>query len=775
MKQRLLALGNLAAVKSLRTKMLIRVVPVVALALGIVVILAVVMASRAQKQEAYDYSTELARNYASQFESVVRENKAKARTLAELMVNYQGTSRNEIQRMLRSMIEDDPDLLGVYVGFEPNEFDSRDYAYKVDPASDGTGRFIPYVNRLSGTVTLDPLVDYETSDYYQLPKQTLSDGFLDPFMYEGALMTSFVSPIIREGRFVGIGGVDVSLGTIDEIVSQVEVFDTGYAFLVSNNGTFVSYGNKDLIGTKTLADWGADTANSDLAAIQEAIAEGKEGHISTKDPLTGKKVEMFYSPVKTGQWGMVVVAPESEILAPVKRLQSVLILAGIVTVLATAGVIYLVADRLVKPLQRLAGAAGQIAEGDLDVAVDLHSQDEIGQTAEAFRGMTGYLTEMAAVADAIAEGDLTRDVQPRSECDRLGLAFQRMNTNLREMVGGVSQSAVGMANVSSELGTAADQTGAAVEQVSAAMQDIAGGAQETAGAAQSTTVAIAELNVAIDQVARNAGDQAREVTAATETTALMAQQVHRVADNATEAAAAGEQTRTAAAQGSEAVREATEGMAAIREVVLQAATRVEELGRLGERIGLVVETINEIAEQTNLLALNAAIEAARAGEQGRGFAVVADEVRKLAERSQGETRAIGELITEIQRGTNAAVMAMQSGSERVEAGSVQAQRAAEALSEILQAVDVAATRMQDIAQAASAMAPDAERVVETMRQVVAAVEENASAAQQMAAQADQVSNAMQSIAAVAEQNGASTEEVSASAEEMSAQVAQVSG
>jgi methyl-accepting chemotaxis protein len=437
----------------------------------------------------------------------------------------------------------------------------------------------------------------------------------------------------------------------------------------------------------------------------------------------------------------------------------------------------------------------------LGLGLALFISRRIAKRARAIQVMLTSLadqcaTSLAGALKSMAGGDLTVTVQPATwplkdvGNDEIGKAtaaanlvlarvhegmssYEQARAETRGLVAQIQAAANGIAVSSEELGQVSSSTGAAVLQVGVELQGVASASHEASASARETNDAVIQLTHAIDGIARGAGEQARQVQSASATASQMAAGVEQVAANAGTVAAASEQAKATAQHGAEAVRETVAGMAEITEVVAGAASKVEDLGHLSEKIGAVVETIDDIAEQTNLLALNAAIEAARAGEHGRGFAVVADEVRKLAERSQRETKAIAGLIEQVQQGTRDAVTAMETGRTRVEAGSARAGQAGAALSEILAAVETTVTQVSGIAAAARDMASGARSVVEAMESISAVVEENSAATEEMAAQSGQVSGAIQEIASVSEHNSEATAGVASSAREMSARVEQM--
>jgi methyl-accepting chemotaxis protein len=761
--------------RSIAQKMILQIVPVVLAVFIVLTVISIWMSGNAQQKLAYESTAQLAANYANEFDTRMSSDLSISRTLSLVMTGYRAGVREEVSRVIKSLVENNPDILGAYVGYEPDAFDGKDARYLNTPGHDQTGRFIPYWNRLTGKLTLDPLADYEISDYYLIPKTTLADSVIEPYLYQGVLMTSYISPIIdHAGKFTGIAGVDVSLNILDTQVSEIKVLDSGYAFLVSNTGIFVSAPDKALIGTTSLSSFAKEKNNPQLEGISAHIQAGKSGYVQTNDPFTGKKVTIFYTPVKTGNWGFVVVAPDAEMLAGVNQLRQTLIIVCIAGILLMAGLIWFVTQRLTRPIVLISKAADQIASGDLGLALQTRDEDEIGQTIFAFNRMVEYLQDMARAAQKVADGDLTETFQPQSARDVLGNAFASMVITLHTSVSKVDETAQALLNASGQLAAASEQTGEATSQIATTIQQVAlGTAQQTAGITK-TSASVEQMSRAIDGVAKGAQEQAKAIGMASQITSRINTAIEQVAQNAQSVTRDSAQAATYSRDGAKTVKETITGMEAIRAKVGLSSTKVEEMGTRSEQIGTIVETIEDIASQTNLLALNAAIEAARAGEQGKGFAVVADEVRKLAERSSLATKEIAALIKGIQKTVSEAVTAMQASAAEVEVGVTRANSAGEVLDNILGAAESVYKQAEDAGHAAAKVSAAAIELVEAVDSVSAVVEQNTAATEEMAANSSELTQAIENIASVSEENSAAVEEVSASTEEVSAQVEEVS-
>jgi len=291
--------------------------------------------------------------------------------------------------------------------------------------------------------------------------------------------------------------------------------------------------------------------------------------------------------------------------------------AGLI-LLAICALAYVVGRSIARPVANLSGQMRRLATGE--ILDEDAGATGLPETAGALDDLSGYLRNAAEVAHRVAEGDLTVEVQPRSERDVLGISLRAMTESLRHLVGSMTRTAGSLGSASNALASTSEETGRAVTEIADAVSSVAEGA---------------ERQVNVIEAARLATD---EVSAA----------VHESATNADETARAAEQTHEIARHGVLAAEQATEVMRSVRDSSQAVTAAIRDLAAKSEQIGGIVATITGIAEQTNLLALNAAIEAARAGEQGRGFAVVAEEVRKLAEDAQRAARSIAGLIEQIQ-------------------------------------------------------------------------------------------------------------------------------
>ena len=321
---------------------------------------------------------------------------------------------------------------------------------------------------------------------------------------------------------------------------------------------------------------------------------------------------------------------------------------------------------------------------------------------EAFvlaRLLSAPLRVLAKKAAQIADGDLSVSIEQssRDEVGQLSVAFGTMTHNLRDLICRLTDTAVKLSAASNELKATAEQISVGTEEV----------------AAQAGTVAVAS-----EEMAATSSD--------------IANNCHLAADSAQQAA------RTTQ-HGFDVVAHTVDGMRKRGDEARRNAKNIESLGARSDQIGAIVATIEDIADQTNLLALNAAIEAARAGEQGRGFAVVADEVRALAERTTRATREIGEMIKAIQNETGAAIVSMEAGVKGTEQGVAEASQLETALHAILEQVNTVSTQVSQIATAAEEQTATTSEITNNISQITRVVQETSRGAQESSEAASSLS------------------------------------
>lgn len=543
-----------------------------------------------------------------------------------------------------------------------------------------------------------------------------------------------VSEATSVGNLLGVmaatdlGSSGIRAATFQEVSLKIikepgEVVKT--TILQRADGMVVASTEPMLVG-KTLTD--DRTAEAMKATLQNPYVylHGREFELATPVEIDGQP------------WGIVRLRGEADLNSFLLILAVPILGAVILVVLISALITYFRARRLSRPLRQLSEQAHKIAAGDLSVTVQVPTK------------RTDEVTQLAA-------------------------DFNQMASSMRSLVLDLQLASDQVVETSRQLAEGATETTRAVEHIALLGNSVNDQATQQAGDTREAALVMRELSGAIEQIARGAVSQAGDMARANEVTARMGAVVSRIGNEIDEVTTAAQVALRAAGAGQASVSETSEGMTRIAQAVEVVASQMERLADSTERINAVIALIGEVADQTNLLALNAAIEAARAGEAGKGFAVVADEVRRLASRTQGAAGEVSSLIEEIKTGTAEVLAAVERGTSEVEAGSQLATNAAGSLDEIVRSVQETERRATTILRDARELVESSRKVQESIAEVAAVAEESSAAAEEMTAASEQVSGLIGHVEQVSQQAAVAvgsmnrdTHQVFATAEEIAA-------
>lgn len=534
---------------NLRTKMLVAILSVVLLAFLVTNVYILMVINKDAKVEAIEKGQESAYKYSSEIKAGLDKAFGAARTLAITLeglkqiqdsnrkalermlfrtreINRQekviiinrprATERYDIDKILRKLLEDNPQFLGVWTCWEPGALDGKDASYAGTAGHDRTGRYVPYWNREQGTIRVRPLTNYDIpgkGDYYLIPKKTRTEAVIGPSFRKlngkDVLVATFAVPIINNRRFLGVAGIDITLENIQKNIAMIRPFNTGYAGLIAyekrpNNPADKDTGSQGFYVANISPDWvGKEVSDPEtIAGCMQALQSNSIAVISDNtDSISKTGVTRIMAPVQIGSgkttWVFEMVIPMDQALKKINELSNITIIFGVITLIIIILVVLMITNSVLNPLRGIIGSLNQGAS----------------QISEVSEKLNEFGTQLS-----------------------LGNALQA----------------------------------SAIEESSATLQE---------------STAMLQQNNANTMYAAQLSEQAKE--------------------------------------------SADKGSVEMREMM----DSILEIKKSSDQIVKIIKVIDDIAFQTNILSLNAAIEAARAGEAGLGFAVVAEEVRNLAQRS----------------------------------------------------------------------------------------------------------------------------------------------
>ncbi|GIV09928.1 MAG: hypothetical protein KatS3mg019_2019 [Fimbriimonadales bacterium] len=716
---------------------------------------------------------------------------------------------------------------------------------------------VPTKDNTRAIGTYIPAVNPDGKPNPVVSKVLKGERFIGVAFVVNAWYVAAYDPIFdSKGRVIGVlysGVRQESVDTVRQSIDNLKVGETGGVFVLGAKGDQkgkLIIAEEPSQNSAMILDAKDAANNAYVQTIVEKVQHLKPGETfqiryqepsqNGGAPRTRRLTVAYYAP---WDWAICVGAYEDEYLQAIgaldaareQTIRSFLAIGALITLLVAIG-LFFAGRSIARPMQQLANVSNAIAQGDLTQEIQHKSNDETGRLADAFRQMTQYLRRMSSSAGAIAQGDLSVQVEPASPRDEFGNAFQQMVNYLRRMASSAEAIAQGDLSVQVEPASPRDEFGNAfqqmvnylrtieqsanrvaqgdltceirpvserdqlgnalsgmllslrtiVGQLSRTSQELAATSQQLtattrqsaqhaqtvahhsevmASSTEQAAYAMDALNQNLQALQRSSEQQRQMAQEAAAAMNHSAQSIEEIALASQQVASASQEAAAVAHEGGYAVQEVIRSMQRMQERTTSTAERVQLLDQYSQQIGVIVQAIREIAQQTNLLALNAAIEAARAGEHGKGFAVVADEVRRLAAQAGNSAQEIGRIIGEICGSVEQVVNAMEQTRTEVQQGYARSTEAETALNAILEAVNSVAHEVQGISNSTQQVSASVQQVLASILETRNTSEQNAQAAQTMAQNSEQVATTIGAVAHTTSETIAYTQEIQTSAQQ----------